>query len=145
MTAWKTIAVMVCVAGLALAGFAQGPAAKPAEPSQDSPAKRMDPLDAKSHMGENATVCGKVVDTKVAKNGLAGHGFPASYYLDAPATKPIFYFTDFVPGPESADQTRPDYIGKRMCVTGTITPSREGVPFIMALKHSQVKAEAGSK
>ena len=136
---------MLSMAGLTLAAFAQAPAPKHADPAQEAPAKRVEPAEAKSHLGENAIVCGKVIETRVAKNGLAGYGLPASYYVDAPASNPIFYFIDFVPGPEAADKTRPDYNGKRMCVTGKISTSQQGVPFVMALKHSQVKPEEPAK
>lgn len=145
MTALKTTVVALCLAGLTVAACAQTPAPKQADSAQEAAAKRVEPAEAKNHIGENAIVCGKVVDIKVARNGLAGRGLPASYYLDAPASSPVFYFMDFVPGPEAADQKRPDYNGKRMCATGQISRSPAGVPFILALKHSQVKAEESAK
>ena len=125
---------MICVAGLWQAAHAPEPAPK-----------RIAPAEAKTHVGDNAIVCGKVVEAQIPRNGLAGHGLPASFYVDGPAANPVFYFIEFVPGPESKDQTRPDYNGKRMCVTGKISASPAGVPFIMALKHSQVKPETPPK
>jgi hypothetical protein len=65
--------------------------------------------------------------------------------MEEPAAHAVFYFIEFVPGPEATDQPRPDYNGKRMCVSGKISASPTGVPFIMALKHSQVKPEAPTK
>ena len=130
----RTIIVMICLVGLWQAAHAQEPAPK-----------RIAPADAKNHSGENAIVCGKVVDAQIPRNGLSGHGLPASFYMEEPAAHAVFYFIEFVPGPEATDQPRPDYNGKRMCVTGKISASPTGVPFIMALKHSQVKPEAPTK
>ena len=130
----RTIIVMICLVGLWQAAHAQEPAPK-----------RIAPADAKNHSGENAIVCGKVVDAQIPRNGLSGHGLPASFYMEEPAAHAIFYFIEFVPGPEATDQPRPDYNGKRMCVSGKISASPTGVPFIMALKHSQVKPEAPTK
>ncbi len=130
----RTIIVMICLVGLWQAAHAQEPAPK-----------RIAPADAKNHSGENAIVCGKVVDAQIPRNGLSGHGLPASFYMEEPAAHAVFYFIEFVPGPEATDQPRPDYNGKRMCVSGKISASPTGVPFIMALKHSQVKPEAPTK
>jgi len=130
----RTIIVMICLVGLWQAAHAQEPAPK-----------RIAPADAKNHSGENAIVCGKVVDAQIPRNGLSGHGLPASFYMEEQAAHAVFYFIEFVPGPEATDQPRPDYNGKRMCVSGKISASPTGVPFIMALKHSQVKPEAPTK
>ena len=134
MSAIRKLILMICVVGLWQAAQAQAPAPK-----------RVAPAEAKSHIGEDAIVCGTVVEVLIPRNGLAGHGLPAQYYLEEPSANPIFYFIDFVPGPESKDQTRPDYKGKRVCVTGKISVSPAGVPFILSLKHSQVKPEAPAK
>lgn len=130
----RTMIVMVCMAGLWQAAHAQEPAPK-----------RVAPADAKNHVGENVIVCGKVVDVQIPKNGIAGHGLPASFYMEQPEPHAVFYFIEFVPGPEATDQARPDYNGKRMCVTGKVSASPAGVPFIIAVKHSQVAPEAPAK
>lgn len=134
MSAIRKMILMICVAGLWQAAYAQEPAPK-----------RITPADAKSHLKEDAIVCGKVVDVQIPRNGLAGHGLPAQFYMDETSANPVFYFIEFVPGPESRDQTKPDYNGKRVCVTGKISVSPVGVPFILTLKHSQVKPEAPAK
>jgi|CZKY01.1.fsa_nt_gi hypothetical protein len=134
MTAMRTMVVTICLVGLWQAAHAQEPAPK-----------RIAPEDAKNHVGETAIVCGKVVDTKVPRNGLKGYGLPASFYMEEPEPHAVFYFIEFVPGPEATNQARPDYNGKRMCVTGKISASATGGPVIIALKHSQVKPEAPAK
>lgn len=111
------------------------------ESSQEPAPKRVETTEAKKHLGENATVCGKVVDAKVRNNGLAGYGLPGFYYFDEPEPRAVFYFIEFAPGPETGDTTKPDYLGKRLCVTGRIAASPSGVPYIMAKEHSQVKPE----
>ena len=131
----RKMMIMICLVGFWQAAQAQEPAQEPAP-------KRVAPAEAKNHQGENAIVCGKVVDAQFPRNGLSGHGLPASFYMEEPAQHAVFYFIEFVPGPEAADQARPDYNGKRMCVTGKISASPTGVPFIMAIKHSQVKPES---
>jgi hypothetical protein len=65
--------------------------------------------------------------------------------MEEPEPHAVFYFIEFVPGPEATNQARPDYNGKRMCVTGKISASATGGPVIIALKHSQVKPEAPAK
>lgn len=134
MAAIRRIIVVLCLAVLWQAAHAQQPAPK-----------RITPADAKNHVGENAIVCGKVVDSKVPRNGLKGYGLPASFYMDEPEPRAVFYFIEFVPGPDAADQTKPDYTGKRVCVTGKISGSPTTVPLIMANQHSQVKVEPPAK
>ena len=130
----KTLAVIVwaiCLSGLALA--------------QDTKPSRIKPVDAKGHVGETATICGKVVDNVVSKNGgLGGYGWPVYFYLDQPATpNPVFYFVTFGAKAQSgAPEVVDAYNGKRVCVTGKIEMQAGRPPFILATDRSQIKPEA---
>lgn len=114
--------------------------------AQTAPPAKVSPADAKSHVGETATVCGKVVDTKVPKYGIAGHGKPVTFDLDQPEPNPIFYFVAFGTPPAGPEEVIAAYKDKRVCVTGKIgqMPSG-GAPFIMAADRSQIKPDDSKK
>jgi len=132
----KNFMFIVCAIGLSTLVLAQ-----------DKKPVRVNPIDAKGHVGETAIVCGKVVDNQVAKNGLGGYGRPVSFYLDQPATpNPVFYFIAF--GVKAEPGVRQEvveaYDGKRVCVTGKIE-TQGGAPFILMADRSQIKVEAKKK
>jgi hypothetical protein len=129
----KTLIVMMCIAGLSALAFAQ-----------NATPPRITAADAKNHLGETVTVCGKVVDTKIAKNGLAGHGKPVTFDLDQPEPNPVFYFVTFGAQPGGPQEAIAAYQGKRVCVTGKIAFAA-AVPFILAADRSQIKPQAEGK
>ena len=93
----RAVVVMTCMAGLCTPGFGQSaPSAPPAPPAQAAKSAgppRITTAEAKNHIGDTVTVCGKVVDNqKVPKYGIAGHGKPVSLDLDQPEPNPIFFF-----------------------------------------------------
>jgi hypothetical protein len=130
----KTLIVLICLAGLSAMVFAQS--ATPA---------RISAADAKNHNGETVTVCGKVVDTKVSKYGLAGRGKPVTFDIDQPEPNPVFYFVAFGAQPGGPDEVIAAYKDKRVCVTGKINLAAERPPFIMAADRSQIKPQAEDK
>jgi hypothetical protein len=116
--------------------------------AQNAPATppRITTADAKSHTGETVTVCGKVVDTKVPRYGLAGHGKPVTFDLDQPEPKPVFFFVAFGSQDGGPKEAVAAYQGKRVCVTGKIeTTAEPPVPFIMAADRSQIKPQPEDK
>jgi len=126
--------------------MAQDTAPKPVAPA-DAP-KQVAPTDAKNHVGENATVCGKVVDTRHFKYGVLGHGKPVAFDLDQPEPSPVFYFIAFGTGTEGEKEVTEAYKDKNVCVTGKITVLQAGTaPDILAPDRSQitVKAAVGSE
>jgi len=135
----KTLIALACLAVFPALGIAQNtPAA--------TPPPRVAPADAKNHIGDMATVCGKVVDTKVPKYGIAGHGKPVSFDLDQAEPNPIFYFVAFSPPPAGPEEVVAAYKDKRVCVTGKITHAPAGgPPFIMAADRSQIKPDDSAK
>jgi hypothetical protein len=136
MTIMKTLITMTCILALSALAFAQTAPAAP----------KVSPADAKKHLGETATVCGKVVDTKVPKYGIAGHGKPVSFDLDQPEPTPIFYFVAFGTPPAGPEEVIAAYKDKQVCVTGKIsTLPSGGAPFIMAADRAQIKPDAPAK
>jgi len=105
---------------------------------------RVTPADAKNHVGEVATVCGKVVDSQVSKYGIGGHGKPVTFDLDQPEPNPVFYFVTFGTQPDGPAEALAAYQGKHVCVTGKITTTETG-PYIMAADRSQIKPDATEK
>ncbi len=113
----------------------------------DTTPAKVAPADAKNHIGEFAIVCGKVVDSKVFKNGLSGYGTPIQFDLDQPEPDPVFYFIGFGPEvaavqPVETQRSVDAYNGKQVCVTGKIAAAPGGgTPFILAAKSSQIKRQ----
>jgi len=134
MTIVRTFLLMVCMAVLL-----------PLALAQSATPPRLTASDAKSHVGENAAVCGKVVDSKIPKYGLAGHGKPVTFDLDQPEPNPVFNFVAFGSKEGGPEEVVAAYKGKRVCVTGKITTGVSGVPFILAADRSQIKTEADNK
>jgi hypothetical protein len=112
--------------------------------AQDATPPRVTTSDAKNHLGETVTVCGKVVDTKISKYGIAGRGKPVAFDLDQPEPNPVFYFVTFGSQPRGPEEALAAYQGKRVCVTGKITVAA-AAPYIMAADRSQIKPQAGDK
>jgi hypothetical protein len=139
MTPMKTLMLLGCLVGLFPSTFAQTKAPKPISAAE-----------AKNHVGEMASVCGKVVDAKVAEVGVARYGRPVTLYLDQPEPNPVFYFITFgaahaKPGDSAAAyDVVPTYKEKKACVPGKITSSPTG-PYIMAADRSQIKLQEEPK
>jgi hypothetical protein len=130
----KTLIVMMCMMGLLPLAFAQ---------SANPP--RITAADAKNHLDETVTVCGKVVDIqKVPKYGLAGHGKPVSFDLDQPEPNPVFYFVTFGAKPGGPQEAIAAYKDKSVCVTGKILGIASR-PFIIAADRSQIKLQPENK
>lgn len=99
--------------------------------------KKISASEAKSHIGEQATVCGKVVSTRFAEST---HGSPTFLNFDQPYPNQVF--TLLIWGNERSKFGDPEtsYRGKRICVTGKIS-SYKGIPEVVATVPSQVKLE----
>jgi hypothetical protein len=92
------------------------------------------PVQAKSHIGEKATVCGVVASAHLASSS---RGQPTFLNLDKPYPNQIF--TILIWGSDRAKFGSPDrdYAKKSICVTGTIQDYR-GAPEIVARSPSQI-------
>jgi hypothetical protein len=94
-------------------------------------------LEAKAHLGENATVCGEVASAHYA---ASSRGKPTFINLDRPYPNQLF--TILIWGENRARFGRPEqtYLGKHICVTGQIRSYR-GVPETIASHPSQISIE----
>ena len=93
--------------------------------------------EAKNHIGEQATVCGKVVSTRYAESS---RGSPTFLNLDQPYPNQVF--TLLIWGSDRSKFGEPEtaYRGKRICVTGKISDYK-GVPEILVNAPPQVKTQ----
>lgn len=90
--------------------------------------------DAKTHIGETQTVCGKVVSTRYATNSK---GQPTFLNLDEPYPKEIFTILIWGDNRSKFGKPETEYRDKNVCVTGKITSYR-GTPEIVANDASQI-------
>ena len=99
--------------------------------------KRITAAEAKDHIGDRATVCGKVASTHYAKSS---RGEPTFLNLDEPYPKEIF--TILIWGSDRGKFGTPEseYKSLQVCVTGKITSYR-GVPEIVASEHGQIEIQ----
>ena len=129
----KTIVLVLCLAGIL-----------PAAVGQTKASKKITAAEAKDHVNESVTVCGKAVDSKISRYAIADLGKPVSINLDQPEPSPVFYFVTFGSDPRKPAEVAAKYIGKSVCVTGTVSEGG-GAPFIMAKEASQIKLAADDK
>ena len=99
--------------------------------------KTLTAVEAKAHIGERATVCGKVVSTRWAEGS---RGSPT--FLNFDEAYPDQVFTLVIWGNDRSKFGEPEtaYRGKRICVTGKISAFK-GVPEVVAAEPSQIKAQ----
>ena len=145
MTTLKSLIVTICLASLSPLAVAQGGGAQGAQTAPAAAPPHVSPAEAKNHVGEMATVCGKVVSTKVfPKYGNAGRGKPVSFDLDQPEPNRIFYFVTYGATPDNPEEAAAAYKDKHVCVTGKINVLG-GTPLIMAADRSQIKPQPENK
>jgi hypothetical protein len=106
--------------------------------------KSITAADANNHVGEKITVCGKVVDTKISKYALSGHGHPVNLDLDQPEPNPSFFLVTFGSEGEKPEQVVANYQGKQLCATGKVA-QLQGVPFIMISESTQIQMSTAKK
>lgn len=95
-------------------------------------AEMISAVDAKSHIGENATVCGKVAGERTA---TSSRGAPTFINLDA--AYPHRIFTILIWGDDRQNVGTLPSEGSRVCATGMIQDYR-GVPEIVVKSKSQL-------
>lgn len=107
--------------------------------AQDTQPKKLTAAEAKDHVGEKATVCGKVVSTRYAESS---GGKPTFLNLDKPYPNHVFTVVIWGINRQKFGQPEKEFNGKRICVTGAITVYR-GVTEIEADQPQQIKIESG--
>jgi hypothetical protein len=91
--------------------------------------------EAKDHIGEQATVCGKVVSTRYAESS---RGSPTFLNFDQPYPNQVFTLLIWGSDRSKFGDPETSYRGKRICVTGKIT-SFKGIPEVAASDPAQIK------
>jgi hypothetical protein len=97
--------------------------------------------EAKTHVGETATVCGKVVATKISKYKVTSRGRPIILDLDQPEPDPVFFILTWPSDSAKPDQLENTYQGRQVCVTGKIVKAR-GVPQIITPEPTQIQVQS---
>jgi micrococcal nuclease len=107
--------------------------------AKDGLAETLTAAEARNHIGETATVCGKVVSANFAARS---RGLPTFLNLDQPYPHQIF--TILIWGRSRGDFGNPEktYSGKSVCVTGAILEYR-GTPEMILSDPSQISAQSG--
>lgn len=90
--------------------------------------KPLTATEAKDHIGEQATVCGKVVSTRYAESS---RGSPTFLNFDQPYPNQVFTLVIWGSDRSKFGDPELSYRGKRICVTGKLT-SFKGVPKVVA-------------
>jgi micrococcal nuclease len=92
---------------------------------------------AKNHIGQDATVCGKVADTRYLESGRS------PTFLNFDDKYPNHTFTVVIFGENRAKFGTPekDYLDKNICVTGKIEDFN-GKPEIVVTEPQQIKPES---
>src|SRR5437660_1440340 len=98
---------------------------------------KLTPQEAKSHIGETATVCGIVASTRFA---LSTKGQPTFLNLDRPYPNQIFTIVIWGSNRSKFGTPESDYNAKRICVTGAIREYR-GAPEIVADSPKQIRLD----
>jgi DNA/RNA endonuclease YhcR with UshA esterase domain len=97
--------------------------------------KTLTATEAKDHIGEQATVCGKVVSTRYAESS---RGSPTFLNFDQPYPNQVFTLLIWGSDRSKFGDPETSYRGKRICVTGKLT-SFKGVPEVVASEPAQIK------
>ncbi len=105
--------------------------------AQASQSKKLTAAEAKDHIGEKATVCGKVASTRYA---ASSRGRPTFLNLDKPYPNQIFTVVIWGETRGKFGEPEEKYRDKRVCVTGKITNYR-GVPEIIASEPGQIELQ----
>jgi hypothetical protein len=97
--------------------------------------------EARTHVGETVTVCGKVVSTRTSKYKVTSQGRPIFLNLDEPEPSPVFVILTWPSDSALPGKAEDSYLGKQVCVTGKIVKAR-GVPQIITPKPSQIQVQS---
>jgi DNA/RNA endonuclease YhcR with UshA esterase domain len=101
-----------------------------------SAADTIQSAEAKDHIGETTTVCGKVSDARYMDSSHVT-------FLNFDKPYPNHTFTSFIPSENRAKFSTPEkeYLGKDVCVTGKIQDYR-GKPEIVLTEPEQIKLQS---
>jgi hypothetical protein len=97
--------------------------------AQPPQVKKLTAVEAKDHVGEQATVCGKVASTRYA---ATTRGKPTFLNLDKPYPNPLFTVLIWGENRERFGAPEEKYREKPICVTGKITEYRGGPEIVVS-------------
>jgi hypothetical protein len=106
-------------------------------PALQAQTNKLTTAEAKAHIGDRATVCGKVVSTHYAKSSK---GEPTFLNLDEPYPKEVFTILIWGSDREKFGTPEDEYKGLRVCVTGKLTSYR-GRPEVVATERGQIEIQ----
>lgn len=101
--------------------------------------------EAKEHVGESATVCGRVVGAEISRYSAGSYGKPITFFLDEPEATRTFSFATLTSDPTKFEQIKKAYEGKHVCVTGKIMRLGNVLPHINVMKPSQIEIRQDEK
>ena len=91
--------------------------------------KKLTTAEAKDHVGEQATVCGKVASTRYA---ATTRGKPTFLNLDKPYPSQVFTVLIWGDNREKFGNPEEKYSDKQVCVTGKITEYRKAPEIVVS-------------
>jgi hypothetical protein len=91
--------------------------------------KRLTTAEAKDHIGEQATVCGRVASTRYA---ATTRGKPTFLNLDKPYPSQVFTVLIWGENREKFGTPEEKYRDRQVCVTGTITEYRKAPEIVVS-------------
>ncbi len=92
-------------------------------------AKKLTAAEAKDHIGEQATVCGRVASTRYA---ATTRGKPTFLNLEKPYPSQLFTVLIWGETREKFGTPEEKYRDKQVCVTGTITEYRKAPEIVVS-------------
>jgi hypothetical protein len=95
--------------------------------------KKLTAVEAKDHIGEKATVCGKVASTRYA---ATTRGKPTFLNLDRPYPSQVFTVMIWGESREKFGAPEELYRDKQICVTGKITDYRKAPEIVVSEPHN---------
>ena len=102
-----------------------------------SQVKKLTAVEAKDHIGEQATVCGKVASTRYAPTS---RGKPTFLNLDKPYPSQMFTVLIWGENRDKFGTPEEKYREKQICVTGKVTEYR-GAPEIIISDPQNIEIE----
>jgi hypothetical protein len=105
--------------------------------AQSLPLKTLTAAEAKDHIGEQNTVCGKVASTRYA---ATTRGKPTFLNLDKPYPSQVFTILIWGENREKVGTPEEKYRDKQICVTGKITEYR-GAPEIVVSDPQSIEVQ----
>jgi hypothetical protein len=106
-------------------------------PAPHAQTKTLTTAEARDHIGDRATVYGKVISTHYAKSSKGG---PTFLNLDEPYPKEVFTILIWGSDREKFGAPEDEYKGLRVCVTGKITSYRSR-PEIVTTERGQIEIQ----